>query len=259
MDFRTRRQLVILLVVAIVLAGVGFFVLRPFLPAPSCTDGRRNQGEEEADCGGPCVPCAFRQQKPIEVFWVRFVKVRENAYDAAAEIKNPNVKIGAAAFAYEFKLLDTAGVAVATRRGETFLYPGETAHLVEVGLLSGRLIQGAALAIGEVAWALSDAPGPDIVAGSKEYVLEGDPAHPVSVMKAIVSNRGLRDLSGIGVSALAFDADGNLLGAHRSVVESLPAGSAEPVKFTWPVAFATAPSSLVVEARSPSALPLPRP
>ena len=25
---------------------------------PTCSDGIRNQGEEEADCGGPCRPCA---------------------------------------------------------------------------------------------------------------------------------------------------------------------------------------------------------
>ncbi|MDP3727033.1 MAG: hypothetical protein Q8R35_00140 [bacterium] len=254
MDFRTRRQLAILAIVALVAGGIGFLVIRASLPAPSCQDNRRNQREEGIDCGGPCTSCVLRQSKPVEIFWTRFVQVRENTYDVAAEIRNPNVRLGAVSFAYEFKLYDAAGANVASRRGTAYLYPGETMHLIEVGLLSGRSIANAVLTVSEVAWVLSDTAGPDLIAGSKEYTLIGDPGSVTSAVKAIVSNRGLKDLADITVSALVFDRDGNLLGVHRTALAALAAGAAQPVTLTWPRAFAVAPSSLTVEARSPAEL-----
>ncbi len=259
MDFRTRRQLVVLAIAAVVVGGIGFLIVRASLPEPSCQDNRRNQGEEAVDCGGPCIPCALRESKPIEVFWARSVQVRANTYDVAAEIRNPNIKLAAASFDYEFKLYDTAGVNVASRRGRSFLYPGETAHLIEIGLLSGRTIRNAALAIGDTAWALSDAVGPDVIAGSKEYVLEGEPGAPFATVRALVVNRGLADLPGVNVTAVVFDAGGNLLGAHRIVIENLAAGASQPVRFAWPAVFPLEPSALAVEAHSPALLPQRRP
>lgn len=254
MDFRTRRQLAVLGVIALVIGGIGFFIFRAGLLDPSCQDNRQNQGEEAVDCGGPCVSCALREQKPVEIFWTRFVQIRGNTYDVAAEIRNPNVKLAAVAFDYEFKLFDTAGVAVASRRGRAFLYPSETAHLIEIGLLSGRTIARASLGIGEVQWQLSDAVGPDVIAGSKEYGVEGDPGMLVSAVKAIVANRGITDVRDITVSALVFDQNGNLLGAHRTLVNELAAGLSKPMSFVWPSQFPTAPSSLMVEVRSPALL-----
>lgn len=258
MDFRTRRQLTVLALILLVVGGVGFLAFRVALPEASCEDNRRNQGEEGVDCGGPCVSCALRQSKPIEVFWARFVKVRENTYDVAAEIRNPNIKLGASAFDFEFKLFDAEGVNVASRSGRSFLYPGETAHLAEVGFVSGRVIRNVALVVGNVEWVLTDAIGPDIIAGSREYAVGGDPGNTVSMVRAIVSNRSITDLSGVGVAALALDRDGNLLGVHRTVIDALPAGTARPLEFTWPREFAVPPATLTVEARSPAALPASR-
>lgn len=259
MDFRTRRQLAVLAVAAIVAGGIGFLAVRASLPAPSCQDNRRNQGEEGVDCGGLCISCALREQKPVEIFWTRFVQIRGNTYDVAAEVRNPNVKLAAVSFDYEFKLFDTAGVAVASRRGRSFLYPGETAHLIEIGLLSGRTIARVSLAIGEAQWRFSDAVGPDVIAGSKEYAVEGDPGMLVSTVKAIVANRGITDVRDITVSALVFDQNGNLLGVHRTLINELGAGTSKATSFVWPTQFPTAPSSLTVEVRSPASLPKPQP
>ncbi len=259
MDFRARRQLAVLGVIAVVVGGIGFFIFRAGLPDPSCRDDRKNQGEEAVDCGGPCVSCVLREQKPVEIFWTRFVQVRGNTYDVAAEVRNPNVKLAAVSFGYEFKLFDTAGVAVASRRGRAFLYPGETAHLVEIGLLFGRTVARASLVIGEVQWQLSDAVGPDVIAGSKEYAVEGDPSMLVSTVRAIVANRGITDVSDIAVSALVFDQNGNLLGTHRTLINELAAGLSKSVSFVWPSLFPMVPSSLMVEVRSPASLSKVRP
>lgn len=250
MDFRTRRQVAVLAVVGVVAAGVLWLALLAFLPEASCSDGRRNQGEEQADCGGPCLSCAFRERRDIKIFWARHVRVRENTYDVAAEVKNPNVKLGAASFEYEFKLFDAAGVAVASRRGRSFLYPSETAHLAEIGLVSGRVIRNTTITIHDPVWVLADTVGPDVIAGGKEFALEAAEDGRRSAVRAVISNRTIGDVPNVTVAALAFDADGNLLGAHRTIIPALPAGSSQPVKFIWPAAFSAPVSAITVEARS---------
>lgn len=257
MDFRVRRQLAVIALIALVAGGIGFWVFRASAPAPSCQDSRRNQGEEETDCGGPCVSCAFRSQRDLEVFWVRFVQTRENTYDAVAEVRNPNVKLGAPSFEYEFRLFDAAGVAVASRRGTAFIYPGETIHLAAVGLTSGRAIREAALRVGGTAWVLTDAIGPDVAAGNKEYSLEDADGRQVSVVRAVVTNRATLDLAPVEVTALALDTAGNLAGVHQTQIGVLPAGGREAVRLVWPEAFPSPPSALIIEARSHALFPRP--
>lgn len=252
MDFRARRQLIILFAVFVIAAGIGFLIIRPYLPEPTCADEKKNQGEEEVDCGGPCLACAFKNQKNVDIFWTRFVKVRGNTYDVAAEVRNPNVKLGAASFRYEFKLFDGTGFLVASRRGTSFLYPGETAHLAEIGLTSGRVVTKTAIVLEDLKWMLNDSPRPDLIAGNREYVIEEGEEGKRSVIKALIANRTIQDVPNVVVSALAFDEDGNLLGVNRTRLEAVSANDVAAVRFVWPQAFPRSVSTILVEARSPA-------
>ncbi len=254
MDFRASRQLTIIVVFLIIAAGAGFLIVRPYLPKPTCADNRLNQEEEETDCGGPCIPCAFKRQQDVEIFWTRFVKVRGNTYDVAARVLNPNVKLAAAKFDYEFKLFDGSGFLVASRRGSSYLYPGETAHLSEVGLISGRMVEEASIALSNFAWVLLDERRPDIIAGNREYAIESENGARYSSVKALISNRTLGDVTGAEVVVLAFDHQGNMLGANRTILDTLGANESKPVRFRWPDVFAEDVSSLVIEARTRQAI-----
>lgn len=254
MDFRTRRQIIILILAGFISAGIASYILYVNLPAPSCQDNRENQEEEGIDCGGPCVPCALLEQRPIEIFWARFIKTRENTYDVAAEIRNPNIKLGAVSIDYEFKLFDTSGVAVARKRGQSFIYPGEAAHLVEIGLVSGRVIKNISLTFHEVKWILEENAGPDIIAGNKEYLEEEADGIRHSVLTALVSNRTLVDIRQPVVNALVFDDENNLLGVNSTVIDIIPSGQTKPVKFIWPRLFSKPVASITVEARSKTGL-----
>ncbi len=253
MDFRTKRQLIVLAIITAFFVLVGGSVIYLVLPEPTCFDDRRNQGEEGVDCGGPCIPCALKEAKPIEVFWVQFVKTREHTYDVAAEVKNPNAKLAAVSFDYEFKLNDTAGVLVAARSGTSFLYPGELSHLAEIGLSSGREIRRASLTIGNVAWRITEAAKPDVIAGGKEHVVRAEDGAPISVVKAFLTNRTLVDLTGVGATVVLSDRDGNLVGVSSTVLPLLRPGAATPVEFRWPIAFSAGVASIIVEPRVPLA------
>ncbi len=261
MDFRIRRQLLVFAVIVFFIAGIGFLVYSVWAPPSTCSDNRRNQGEEEVDCGGPCSPCIFKLKKDLEVFWTRAVKVRGNAYDVAAEIYNPNTKLGAVSFEYEFTLVDNAGLAVASRQGKAFIYPRETMHVIEVGLIARRAIRDASITIRSVEWVLTERIAPDIVSGSREYRIEEDDGEsPRSVAQAIVTNRTLDDLSSVVVGALLLDGQGNLIGVHSTLLPELRAGGSQPVTFIWPEAVPTRVNTIIVEARSRQALlDAPRP
>lgn len=251
MDFRTRRQITILFVAGLVFSGAIFLVVKSYLPAPTCFDGRRNQGEEQTDCGGPCLACALKDQKDAEVFWVRFVRSRDNTYDAAAELRNPNVKLAAKSFNYEFKLFDDTGFVVASRRGSSFIYPGETLHLAEIGLTSSRTVVKATLVLGDFDWVLYDGIGPDVIAGSREYVVEDRDGSRVSVVKALVANRTIDDVKNVAVTVLVFDQDGNLMGVNGTILDRIEAGGTKPVGFQWPGVLPKPVSTVLIKARSP--------
>lgn len=255
MDFRTRHQLAVFTAALLIVgaaAGSAYLVYRP---PPTCFDGRLNQAEEEVDCGGSCVSCALRHAEAIEIFWVRFVKVRENSYDVAAEIANPNGKLGATSFAYEFKLSNTAGEVVAVRQDTAYIYPGEIVHLAEVGLLSDDAIRNVTLTLRNVRWALTESPGPNLIVGGREYVVTTDGALRRSTVRAIVSNQSVDDVPDLQLAALVFDTSENLMGVHRTVLDGLAAGAAEALTFMWPAEFPDAISSILIEVRSPAALP----
>lgn len=255
MDFRTKRQLVVLVILAVFFVVVAGAVIWRLAPEPTCFDNRQNQGEDGVDCGGPCIPCALKESKPIEVYWVRFVKTREGTYDVAAEIKNPNARLGARAFDYEFKLHDTAGVVVAVRQGRSFLYPGELAHLIEVGLTSGRVLERASLTVANPEWLVTESSPPDLIAGGKTHAIESADGTLSSFLRASLSNRSLADVPEVRIGALLSDSDGNLVGVSATVVNGLPAGAVKPVEFRWPLAFGERVASITIEPRVPLAEP----
>ena len=259
MDFRTRHQLAVFTAALLIVGAMGGLAYLTYRPSPTCFDGRLNQAEEEVDCGGPCVSCALRHAQPLDIFWVRFIKVRENSYDAVAEVSNPNRKLAATSFEYEFKLFNTSGDVVALRQDTAYIYPGEGMHLAEVGLLSDDAIGNVTLTLRNVRWALSESSAPDVVVGGKEYAVIRDGALRRSTVRAIASNQSVDDVSDLKLAVLVFDTLGNLMGVHRTVLEGLAAGEAKTLTFTWPVEFPDAISSIAIEARSPTALPPAQP
>lgn len=257
MDFRTRRQLAIIaIVLAVILvpAGLAFYF---YSPKATCEDNRRNQGEEETDCGGPCVPCALKHPEDLSVFWVRFVPVRENVYDVAAEIRNPNLKLGAYSFDYEFSFFDDAHVRVVTRTGTSFAFPGETFHIVEPNIETLRTLERVTVSLKNPRWVYTDALSLDVVIG--DPVLRVDREHKESILTAVVINRTLSNISAVELTALVLDQEGNVAAVSRSVEDLLVSGEARKIFFSWPRIVEEDGVRLIVEPRvhTLSAPPVP--
>lgn len=247
MDFRTKRQLIIIAIILLAILLPTGWLVYVNLPEPTCFDNKQNQGEEDVDCGGPCTPCALKHPEDMSVLWTRFVPVRVNTYDVAAEIRNPNLKLGAAKFEYEFRFFDDAGVLVATLPGSSFVFPDEMFRVVETGVQTLRTLRRATLVVSGVEWLFTDVTAPDVVIGGKTIsVLPGERE---TTVRATLVNRSLVDFRNVFVTALIFDENGNILAASKITEKNLASGESRPLFFFWPLEIDDENVSVSVEAR----------
>lgn len=237
MDWRTRKQLTIVAIVFLVIAGVlaGFYYAFLHTP-PTCADNKKNQSEEETDCGGPCVPCAFKHQKEVEIFFVRFVKVRENNYDVVAQIQNPNEHLTGNPVAYRVKLFDDRGAEVGRRENLTYIDANDKIYVVESNFATKRNIVKAEMQIlpDATTWSYTDAVRPDIQVGNKRYQIVEENGHEAGRVSADVTNQSNFAYRRMDVRVALIDGAGNIAAVAKTYLENVRPGEPQRVEFIWP-------------------------
>ena len=252
MGYRPVRQFILLLIPCtlfiILLLGGTYWAI----PDPTCADNKRNQEEEEVDCGGPCIPCVLRHIQNIELLRVRFDEVLPGVYDVVAKVKNPNTKLIARTFPFDIHLKDDAGVIIQKHPGRSFLYAGETAYIVEAGIPAKRKITSAEFLIDnkEVQWVVGDAMNPLILIGDKsvETVRQGDTVE--TRLHVTIYNQALVDFRGIEVGILALNKkNDDIIALNKTRVDELKAGDSASLTFSWPGSVPIDPAHLLVQPR----------
>lgn len=117
-----------LAVVFVVVYGFYFARLKP---APSCFDNRRNQGEEEKDCGGPCELCAIRSLTPLAASAPSVFNPGNRTTTVSFSVRNENLDYGALTFSYTIHFSDKSGRELFATTKEAFVYPASVKHIVE--------------------------------------------------------------------------------------------------------------------------------
>ena len=153
MNKYTKKQIKIALVYILILAiiSTGIFLIISS-KGPSCNDKIQNQGEEGVDCGGPCPPCPWQLQKPVEVIFVKAFSTQENYVDLVAKIRNPNKEFGIKSFDYIFKLYDLDNNLIATKEGTSYLLPQKTKYIISQRNLVNSKISRIDFEIKNVQW-----------------------------------------------------------------------------------------------------------
>ncbi|NTW90066.1 MAG: hypothetical protein HGB37_04130 [Candidatus Moranbacteria bacterium] len=148
-----RRVRIISAVTAfVVVVGTGlYFLLRT---APTCTDGKKNQGETGIDCGGRCGACP-------EVFNPEPFVIREavavpgnsaSEYDVVAKVYNPNDTIGASEIRYDISLRDTGGKEIGRVSGTDSILPQETKTLLTISVATTGTPASVDITFRDAAW-----------------------------------------------------------------------------------------------------------
>lgn len=240
-SWSTKRQLT---VIAIITAFVLFLIALPtFLvvyEAPTCVDGKQNQGEFGVDCGGPCaLLCEAEALQPI-VRWQRVFPVTSGVFNAVAYIENPNLDSTAKDVPYRFRIYDAENVLVYEREGRAYIPPRKVFGIFEDGFLAGERTPVRALFefTEQPVWVKTDYKEPDLRFLSRTLSEE----RTAPRLDAVLENRTLERILNIEVVAIVYDGAGNAIGASRTIVDSLPKSGTHSLVFTWPRPFSGAPS-----------------
>lgn len=138
-----------LILAAIIIYGLYFLLVRP---APSCFDGRKNQGEEEVDCGGPCQSCEVKRLATISLLSSPQVIAAGNQTSIFFQLKNPNANYGAK-FSYQTDLYDALGVLIISKKSSSYIYASQIKPFVEVALdADPRRVARVEVSLRDIVW-----------------------------------------------------------------------------------------------------------
>lgn len=235
------------LVVFLLLFSGGWYLF--FYHAPTCFDGQQNGGETGVDCGGPCARLCV--QPTVTALWTRVVPAGLGVYHAVALVRNPRSDAGTTALPYHFSLYDTNNVLVAERRGTMYLEPGEIVPLFEPDIVTGnRTPVRAFVDFGQAVWTTMTAPPQTVKVAALT-----SPADIMTseMLSASVTNVTAVPLSSTVVTALLYDASGNVVNASQTIVSDLPALGTKTITFTWQQPFSGTVTRVELTPRSQTA------
>ena len=192
-----------------------------FRPAPSCTDGVRNQNETGIDCGGSCILCAAKQLSSLEVFEEpRAFSLTSGRTVLMGQVANPNATFGADQFSYEFVVYGAAGAVAERIAGVSRLYPFETRYVSAFSVeTASAKIGTVSLEVSAPRWRLAgEMPRPNLqgLSGLSTTLAAG----AVRVF-GTVRNQGDAYVAKVRVVAMLVDRSGNDLFPAQTVVSGL--------------------------------------
>lgn len=236
MDYRTRKQTVVVLILAVflglILAGVYFKYIKA---DPTCTDGKKNQGETAVDCGGPCIACERLLIEPVKIEWVKAIHSGGNSYDLVARIENPNKNFGLSKMDYSFKLFDAENNLLKEQKGSSFILPGQKKYLMEISADAGKAVDHLELAVSnpdKTEWKkLNDNfETPNIFVRERQFkYLENNQGEASGILK----NDSSFDFGEILVSVVLFSENKEILGINKTDVNSVLSGEERHFSTLW--------------------------
>ncbi len=219
----------------LVAAGIGLLVYQSFLkPAPSCTDGIQNQGEEKIDCGGPCTACELIELQDLRV--TRAPKVfaaGDGTIAVVAEVLNPNRDYTAKTFPYTLLIYESSGRLIEEVAGETSAGALRRVLILETGVKTyHKSIARMELRLGTPGWEKSiTALRPSVSVSSGPETTNSGSLIRVS---GSVKNESSFDVSGVRLIAVIADQYGKELFASKTILSAIPASGERDFSVAFP-------------------------
>ncbi len=236
---RNRKRIIFLIVLfgLIILIGLPIFFL--FYRAPTCFDNKLNGDERGVDCGGSCQLLCKAESLPIILKGdPRVLTVATSTYEVVALLENPNSTAEIYKAGYTFKIYDArSAIPVKVIEGETYVPKGDTFAIFEgpFNLEEGILPVRAVLEwdATSLVWQKDSRETPELrVFDITLSRLETNPR-----LDAVVENLSLENAANVDLTALISDREGNIIGASKTFIDTLPAGGQSSIVFTWPRPF----------------------
>lgn len=206
--------------------------------APSCSDGKLNQGETAIDKGGPCPLLDERMLSGSSVLWSRAFPVRGGLYSAVAYVENPNEGAGVRAVNYRFGLYDEKNILVAERKGRTFIMPGGITPVFEGAINTGNRVVARTYFefTSRSVWErMQNAASVLVVSNKTVSTPESKPR-----LTARVKNTSVEPVLNPSFVAIVFDPAANAFVASATTLSRLAPGEEQELVFSWPDPFVSA-------------------
>ena len=228
-SWAAKKQLTYLLLVLAVIVGLIFAVWLN-ITAPSCTDGKQNQGEKGADCGGPCAKECLGEIKDLAVLWSKPLQVSGSDYDAVALVENRNLFLSAKSAKYQFKFYDDRNILIASRQGEIFVNPGQKFAIFENNIdVGARKPAKVFLEFQKnINWEIYKGENLGLIVVKKEY--QDSPRPSIS---AVLENETLANARGVYAIVIIYADDGNAIAASATKIGEIKGGASAEIFFTW--------------------------
>ncbi len=232
----------------IIMAYAGFFVLLGAIlyfmskPKPSCSDGKRNQGETGIDCGGPCRPCPETiKLNKLDVLLVEWVHDVDDKYDVVVRIKNPNDVFGAGAFNFRAIAFFSDGTEIAQESWEkSFVLPGEEKSAFLHGFKLSQEPSDMKIEINEdtVKWQrFSDFEEPNFVVNNSQYKEKEAGSIDFGMATGTIINRSVIDFETVDVHVVLRSEKGELLAINSQRMNTVRAEEFRDYIMVFPYAF----------------------
>ncbi|MDE2021486.1 MAG: hypothetical protein KGI71_00965 [Patescibacteria group bacterium] len=256
MSWAAKRRFFILLILgAAVAAFLAVVSIATLYKTPSCTDNIQNQGEAGIDCGGPCPYLCTALEQPPTVLFTQALANGVGRIDAVALVENKNIDAAAQNVPYRLTLYGLDRSLLGDITGTLDLPPGATVPVYIPNAVIGPGFSKGGLGSQTVANAFLDiapsapkwftmAPNSLIVPTVSNTTLAGTVQAPR--IEAVLTNPGFTTLTNVQATVIVKDANGNVIGASRTVVPAIPAQGQTTAIFTWNYAFPGTPVSIEV-------------
>lgn len=245
---RTLKRLIIIFIYLFIFIILGWLLYYAIKPAPSCSDGKKNQSEVGVDCGGSCAPCEkIINAQNLNITEKYFVYGSNNQFDVLAKINNPNDQYGAGLVKYEFQLLDQNGAVLNQKEGETFILPRENRYIVELNLYSEANPYELKFNLIEVQWEeFLDYDEPKLNIYKKDYREENDN----NIVFGLLRNESYFDFNSIEINIILRDAKGNPVALGKNEMRTIKSQEERDFKLVWPYKFAGDVQNVEVQAEA---------
>lgn len=235
MTWAQRRKLTYLSGVFLVFASIAFGIYHRVTDvAPTCSDGKQNQGEKGVDCGGVCAFYCVNELGAPKVRWVRTFKVTPGIVHAIAYIEHSYPTAAIQSMRYSFKLYDEKNTLITERIGATFLGPMGRTAIVETLIKTGNVVptRTTFTILPPLDWQKIPVDYSQVVIKTDRTLLE--PFDGGTRLTATLENESRYNFQDLDVVAILYDESDNAMATSKSLLLSLPGKEAQTMYFTWP-------------------------
>ncbi len=191
---------------------------------PSCDDGIINQDEGGVDCGGVCLPCAFKNLQALEVFPVNIFDNGNQTTSVLIELLNKNKELGITNLPYTINLYDNSGNKIFSLNKDIQIKPGARQYIVAAGLAVDPVLVGRGeLVLEEPKWELVEKQAPLLLV-NPGFQIAKESNRVMIVGRAL--NRNPFSISEAEIQVLLLNQLGFYVSASKTVLRNIPSDSA---------------------------------